>query len=98
MKAKTLAHIDLCHAYCWVVRQPDGSVVLTFDERQDSDLRLHGRFGADDDGDPCSRCRALASGATPKHTTRELPDYDEHPDPKESFVHVLAAIGEEDER
>lgn len=95
-EAKTLAHIDLCHAYCWVIRQPGGGVILTFDERQGDDLGLHGRFGVDEDG-ACDRCRALRAGASPKHTTREIPDYDDHADPKEAFVRVLGAIGEEDE-
>lgn len=91
--AKTLMHVDLCHAYCWVVREPDGTVLLTFDEREGSDLYLHKR--AD-----CARCRDLRQiNARPRHTTREIPDYDEHKDdPKMAFAVVLAVIGEEDER
>lgn len=93
-ESRTLMHVDLCHAYCWVVRKPSGEIVLTFDEREDSDLALHGRFGASDDGEPCERCLALRDGAEPTHTTREIPELPE--DGKEAFAAVLTAIATED--
>jgi hypothetical protein len=92
---EALMHLDGCHFYVWVLRDPDGSTVLTFAEREGTNLRLHGRFGRDGD-DVCERCRALRHGAARRSVSKHidpLPD-----DPRETFLTVAGLVGEIDER
>ena len=59
-RRESLMHLDGWHFFVWVVRDPDGAVVLSYHERQGQNLRLHGRFGGED-GD-CEDCHALRTG------------------------------------
>ncbi len=84
-------HLDGCHFYVWVHRDPDGQVVLSYSERVGTDLRYHGRFGADKDG-ACDRCRALRSGASAKSISLHIAELPEGA--QESFARVLTIIAE----
>jgi len=90
---ESISHIDGCHFYCWVLRFPDGRYEVTFDERTDSDLALHGRFRAEGEREACERCRALRAGATPRHEQRVIEDYDAETDAREGFLLTLATVG-----
>ena len=96
MKREALMHLDGCHFFVWVSRDPDGQVVLSFDERTGDDLYLHGRWG--DDGDEnCARCRALRDRkARARHVTKHIGPLPENP--KESFLRVATVVGDIDER
>jgi hypothetical protein len=94
VERETLMHLDGCHFYSWVWRE-DGKVLLSFAERQGTDLMLHSRRGNDGD-DVCDRCMALTRGAVPKPgIERELDDFPD--DAKEAFVVVAGAIEQLDE-
>ena len=45
-----LMHLDGCHFFVWVTREPNGHVELSYDERTGENLYLH----ASDE--PCERC------------------------------------------
>jgi hypothetical protein len=87
-------HLDGCHFFVWVSRDPDGQVVLSYYEREGQDLRLHGRFG-DEDG-ICEDCHALKTGARKPYshskTLDAFPD-----DAKGAFLAVLTAVAEIEE-
>lgn len=93
---EALMHLDGCHFYVWVFRDPDGSTVITFADREGTNLRLHGRYGHDGD-DTCEGCVALRDGSRkPRRVTKHiepLPD-----DAKEASITVAGIVGEIDEQ
>ena len=97
VSVESISHLDGCHFYCWVLRMPDGTHEVTFDEREGSDLALHGRFNAREDRETCQRCWALRRGASPRHERRLIPDYTPDLDAREGFLLTLATVGGIDE-
>lgn len=87
-------HMDGCHFFVWVSRDPDGQVVLTYHERTGQDLRLHGRYGQDG-GDDCERCHALRNGAKRYSHSRHLDDFPD--DAKGAFYAVMVVTAEIEE-
>jgi hypothetical protein len=93
---KALMHLDGCHFYVWVSEDLDGQIVLAYADRVGSDLRLHGRFGHDEDG-TCEDCRALRDRKRkPLSVSKHIPALPD--DPKATFAAVLEHICEIQER
>jgi len=83
---EVLMHLDGCHFFVWVSREPSGNVELSYDERTGDNLALH----ASDD--PCGRCSALRRGDKPRHHVRRIDPWPD--DSREQFAAVLAKVGE----
>lgn len=90
---ESLMHLDGCHFFVWVVRDPDGSIVLIYHERDGQGLRAHGRWG-DKDG-VCEDCVALRNGRKPYSHSKTLDAFPD--DAQGAFVAVLTAIAEIEE-
>lgn len=90
MNAEALMHLDGCHFFVWVRRDPSGDVVLSYHERVGTDLRYHARFGGEDGR--CEDCIALRDGRAPLSVSRRV---DRWPDEaKASFLRVLEVVAE----
>jgi hypothetical protein len=95
---ESISHLDGCHFYCWVLGFPDGRREVTFDEREGSDLYLHGRFSAEGKHEACPRCLTLRAGrAKPRHVQKVIADYGPDTDAREGFLLALGTVGEIDE-